>query len=160
MLVRQLQLQRIYTGGDPGTLTGEELEHYIRYNVLALTDELHEALGEISWKPWQHSGLFNRDAYLKELIDAFHFWMNLVIAAGHETVADAVAELERLYFHKADINQKRQDNGYDGVSSKCACGRDIEDGDGQGTTRTSHDKLVYIYECPCGRFNGLEKLSG
>ncbi len=65
-----------------GSLRGPELAEYIRLNVLAATDELHEVLGEVQWKPWKgDQGSINRERYVDELADALLFWANLCWAA-------------------------------------------------------------------------------
>lgn len=154
MFHRQHGLQSHITGMDVLDLPHAARMDYIRYNVLALTDELHEALKEVSWKPWAEGHRFNREAYLKELVDALHFLMNLALAAGADGVTDLVREFTALYFHKADVNQRRKDEGYDGISTKCACGREIRDGI-SGQVTTSGDAVIRVFSCPCGRFNGL-----
>ena len=123
MLDRQLELQQRSFGVDPPSLEGEDLVEFIRWNVLALTDELHEALGEVKWKPWtSDSGWVNRDAFVKELIDALHFWMNLVLAAGGSSV-----EITDRYFAKAAVNQARQESGYTHLYKKGADGRALDE---------------------------------
>lgn len=96
---------------------------FIKTNVLAATDELHEALGETGWKPWATSKHINVDAYKAELIDAWHFFMNLCIV-----VDMTPEELYQGYLAKREKNIKRQQEGYDGVSTKCSeCGRALDD---------------------------------
>ena len=108
---------------DPAGLTDEERAEFIRWNVLALEDELHEALAEVGWKPWASSRHLNRDAFKGELVDAFHFMMNLMLAA--EIDADEFLE---AYRSKRDKNAKRQSDGYDGISGKCpGCKRALDD---------------------------------
>lgn len=108
---------------DPQELEGEERTHFISWNVLALTDELHEVLAEVGWKPWASSRHVNEEAVKGELVDAFHFFMNLCIVVGMP--ADELAE---RYWAKRAINAKRQAEGYDGVSTKCpGCGRAYDD---------------------------------
>ena len=122
-LKAQYELQVKSFGNDPKTLTDAEKMDWIRWNILALTDELHEALAETGWKPWAKSQHINRDAFVSELVDAFHFLMNLMI------VVDCSAE-EFLdhYFVKRGLNQIRQANGYDGVAGKCPdCKRALDD---------------------------------
>lgn len=92
-------------------------------NVLALTNELHEALGEMSWKSWQTGVYLNRDAVKKELVDAWHFFMNLMLHVGMTP-----DELFIGYTRKRAVNAQRQAVGYDGVSTKCGeCRRALED---------------------------------
>lgn len=96
---------------------------YFKENVLAATDELHEALAEIGWKSWATSRHFNEDAVKGELVDLFHFFMNLCIAANLSP-----GELTLKYFSKRAINAQRQKDKYDGVSTKCPeCTRALDD---------------------------------
>lgn len=122
-LKAQLELQKKSFGSDPTKLQGDERADWIRWNVLALQDELHEALQETGWKPWATSRHVNRAAYISELVDAFHFFMNLML------VVDCSAEefLDK-YAEKRKINVQRQAEGYDGVANKCRmCGRALDD---------------------------------
>lgn len=145
----QYQAQREGFGIDPPTLEGDERAEFIRWNVLALEDELHEMLAETGWKPWASDRSLNREGYLKELVDAYHFLMNLVLVAKQEgqSVDDLSCEFARLYTAKREINLKRQADGYDGVSGKCQeCGRAREDVDVPGNTSR-------IWHCICGKNN-------
>lgn len=91
--------------------------------VMALQDELHEALAEIGWKPWAESRHFNTEAVQGELIDAFCFLTSLMLIAG----MDANTVFNK-YMLKMAINHKRQDDGYDAVSGKCPdCKRAYDD---------------------------------
>lgn len=128
MLERQHRLQVESFGKDPCTLEGEELIEFIRWNVLALTDELHEALQEVNWKPWSSAPREIRDpsAYGKELVDAFHFFMNLVLA-GSSDPSTAAEALSHFYFKKADVNAQRQVDGYTGLDKCPGCHRDLKE---------------------------------
>lgn len=96
---------------------------FIKTNVLAATDELHELLGETGWKPWATSRHINLEAARGELIDVLHFVNNLAIALDMD--AEMVAE---RYHRKSGKNVDRQLAGYDGVSTKCpGCGRALDD---------------------------------
>lgn len=56
---------------------------YIRQTVLCATDELHELLHEVHWKPWKAScGIRDVEAYREELADVLHFILDLYLAAG------------------------------------------------------------------------------
>ena len=91
--------------------------------VLALQDELHEALGEIGWKPWANSRHFNTEAVQGELVDAWCFLMSLMLLAGLDAPT-----LYRKYQAKMAVNHKRQDDGYDAVAGKCPrCRRAYDD---------------------------------
>ena len=122
-LEAQLQLQIKSFGQNPKELTDEQRVEWIRWNVLALEDELHEALAETGWKPWATSKHVNRDAFISELVDAFHFLMNLML------VVDCSSdEFLEKYFEKRGINEKRQAEGYDGIKGKCShCHRALDD---------------------------------
>lgn len=123
MLAEQERLQRESFGNDPKHLSGEALIDFIRWNTLALEDELHEALAETGWKPWATSKHVNREAFIAELVDAFHFFMNLMLAV--DCTAD---ELFATYLEKHKLNAERQAAGYDGVMGKCSvCKRALDD---------------------------------
>ncbi len=115
---RQLLLQTQSMGVDLIALNDEARVDYIRTMILALEDELHEALAEVGWKPWATNRSINREAFGNELVDALHFLVNLFLVAGwsHHDVIDA-------YFEKADRNAKRQADGYDGRTGDCGCQR-------------------------------------
>jgi hypothetical protein len=96
---------------------------FIKNCSLALLDEVHEALGEVGWKPWASSRHLNKDAFQGELVDALHFFFNLMHAAG--ITPEALLE---GYEAKAAKNRQRQIDGYDGVSTKCpVCHRALDD---------------------------------
>lgn len=119
----QLELQVKSFGADPRGLSDEDLLEWIRWNVLALEDELHEALAETGWKPWAKSKHVARDAFVSELVDAFHFLMNLMLAVD----CDADEFLSK-YADKRGLNAKRQAEGYDGIAGKCPkCKRALDD---------------------------------
>lgn len=119
----QHELQVKSFGNDPKQLSDPEKLEWIRWNMLALMDELHEALAETGWKPWAKSKHVNRDAFVSELVDAFHFLMNLMLVVDCD--AD---EFLAKYFEKRGINAARQAAGYDGVAGKCPeCKRALDD---------------------------------
>lgn len=123
MMDTQLGMQEAVFGYDFGRMTTAEVVEFVHWNVTALTDELHEALAETSWKPWADSEFLNREAYTGELVDAWHFLMNLMLAVGMTP-----HELREKYRIKQRINVARQSEGYDGVSTKCpVCGRALDD---------------------------------
>ena len=119
----QLQLQIQSYGKNPQILSDEDRIEFIRWNVLALEDELHEALGECGWKPWASSRHVNTDAFHSEMVDVFHFFINLCLATGMS--ADMLLE---GYAKKREKNAARQSEGYDGVANKCPkCRRALDD---------------------------------
>jgi hypothetical protein len=140
---RQLELQKTSYSGDPAELPMKDRIEFIRWNVIAIEDEIHEALGEVSWKPWQTGEYINREAYVGELVDALHFLVNLCLAVG--AGPDEIAE---RYFAKANKNKARMADGYDGVSSKCPlCKRDTND------TGVRCGPIKFTDESYCQQFN-------
>lgn len=133
VLEAQRALQIDAFDNDPAEPESQDARvEFMTWNVLALLDEVHEALNEIGWKPWASSRHVNADLVLNELIDALHFWMNLVWSAvGTSTLGDAhvLAQVIRDRYHaKHEINAARQRDGYDGVSSKCpSCHRELSE---------------------------------
>lgn len=93
----------------PDEMVAPERTEYIRYNVLALLDEVHEALHEVGWKPWKRAGRdsLRREAFLSELADVHLFLMNLQLAAGL-TPRELLDAIEA----KIAENMRRQETGY------------------------------------------------
>jgi hypothetical protein len=119
----RLQVYTYLSGFHPATMDADKQMEYIRTNVLALQDELHEMLGETGWKPWATSNHLNREAYLGEMVDAFHFMMNLMLVAGIGPI-----EFFNAFIRKNARNSQRQEEGYDGVTGKCpVCRRAYDD---------------------------------
>lgn len=134
MLQKQLELQVDSFGLDPRLLSGEELADFITWNAYALVDELTEAMQEFKWKPWLTEGRgewVDRDAFIGELVDAWHFMMNLMLAASGGSGLpllnpdDIAAEFESRYHAKREVNAQRQVLGYTG--EKDAAGRALDE---------------------------------
>lgn len=131
MFELQGNLQRETYGAHPSDIqeSGVDFDEYpariqfIKDMHIAIGDELSEFLGEIGWKPWATSRHINFEAAQGELVDAFHFFMNLCMAV------DMTPEmLFEKYKAKRLKNIKRQEEGYDGVSTKCpGCKRALDD---------------------------------
>ena len=111
-------------GDDPRRL--RNLIEYMRWNMLAIDDELAEMRQAISWKPWQHDAPYaDREEIIKEAVDVLHFVANIIVAAGG---TDEV--LNKYYLEKMNKNKERQMNGYKvkDIGVKCAmCSRAIDD---------------------------------
>lgn len=119
----QRRLQKEAYGIDYRFMSNEELIQSFKDMTMALEDELHEALNEMGWKPWATSKHFNREAVQGELIDAYHFLMNLMLIAGMDENM-----VNKKYRAKNAVNLKRQQDGYDGVDGKCPnCKRALDD---------------------------------
>lgn len=144
MLHAQRELQELINGYSLDEQTNEQRIANIKENVLALAAELFgEVLGEVGWKSWATSRHINRDALVKELIDVWHFLMNLMLHA--DMTAD---ELYEGYLKKREINIRRQCDGYDGVSTKCPrCLRALED---VVIKEIYVDGGKLLFQCSCG----------
>lgn len=104
-------------------LTVSEQVHWFEANKNALIAELYEASDETSWKWWAKSEYFREQAVQKELVDAWHFFLNLMNIANLTP-----AKLHEMYLAKRAINDQRQAEGYDGVTTKCGqCKRALDD---------------------------------
>lgn len=119
---RQAELQRDAYGQDPSDLPDEEKPHFAQWNAFALTDELHEAMAEVGWKPWATSRHINREAYKGELVDALHFFVNMCLVVGITP-----QELFEGYLAKREKNAQRQAEGYDGLAKCAYCRRALDD---------------------------------
>jgi len=75
--------------------------------ALALSCEIHEALGETPWKPWKKNQEYNHEKFKEELVDCWAFLINLTLSSdmGH-------SELYERFRKKYLINIKRQQEGY------------------------------------------------
>ncbi|QDH92408.1 deoxyuridine triphosphatase [Microbacterium phage Celaena] len=104
--------------GDPVGVT-----EFIQWNHKALTHEMVELESETGWKPWATKRFVNLEAARGEAIDMLHFLLNDFLVLGLD--AD---EVRRRYHAKHAKNVKRQEDGYDGVSTKCpGCHRALDD---------------------------------
>lgn len=127
MLELQSQLQTETYGYNFQRMLTADRVRYIKEMKLALDAELQEALDETSWKTWITRNYINRDAYVGELVDALHFFMNMLLVLGDDP-ADLASEVFTRYCLKHRVNAQRQLDGYDGVSTKCnQCHRALDD---------------------------------
>jgi hypothetical protein len=100
---------------------------YIKEMYIGAGRELGEALDETGWKSWATSRHINRDAYVGELVDVLHFWINMLLVLGDDP-EELAREVFARYGVKKYINAARQADGYDGVSTKCPqCHRALDD---------------------------------
>jgi len=125
-------LQQDCYGADYSVFHSDEHEHinstieYIRWNMLAIDDELAEMRQAISWKPWQHDDPYmDRHELVKEAVDVLHFVANIICAAGATD-----EELNDIYVEKMAKNRARQENGYKvrDIGVKCrVCARALDE---------------------------------
>ena len=86
------------------------LIQYIRLMFIGIVTEACEAIEQTDWKPWKQSTGVNPGQsknFKKEIIDIWHFLINLTIASGMD--ADNVLEMFRA---KNKINIERQERKY------------------------------------------------
>jgi hypothetical protein len=143
-LQKTKQLQTDVYGADYSKLHSDAPEdlnaliEFIRWNMLAIDDELAEVRKAISWKPWQHDEPYaDRKEIVKECVDVLHFVANILCAAGATD-----DELDAEYLLKMQKNADRQKNGYKVLDPgvKCvSCFRALDDYDVSSCTDT---------ECP------------
>ena len=102
LLTLQTSLEQAW-GRLPDLTDAEAVSEYIRQTVLCATDELHELLHEVHWKPWKEGhGIRDVEAYREELADVVHFVLDLYLAAG--LTGD---DLMNDYFSKHHENVRR-----------------------------------------------------
>lgn len=145
-------------GHDVSTMSTQELANYVKDQVLALLDEGHEALAEVSWKPWAKDQFVNHKELGGELADILCFLVNLALAAG--LTAD---DFYRLHQEKALRNIKRQEKagGYSQVEGKCpTCRRAIDDLKAKGISTGNFGGIDFCDRVECittYRANSTEK---
>jgi len=82
-------------------------QKFINMHSLALVDEVFEALRETPFKDWKKNQSYNEDKFKEELVDAWHFLINLSLASGMSG-----EELFSRFVNKNKVNIERQDKGY------------------------------------------------
>lgn len=128
----QLQLQINAYDQDPRALEGKDRTDFLMWNAFAATDEIHEAMQEVGWKPWASSRHVNDEQMLGELVDALHFIGNMILAAAStskKSPEQLGSILWQMYQAKVRTNMQRQVGGYDGIKDKCPeCRRELQQG--------------------------------
>jgi dimeric dUTPase (all-alpha-NTP-PPase superfamily) len=77
---------------------------WVQKQALALIVELGEVLEESRYKWWKNPEPIDQARLYEELVDVFHFFIALCLAAGM-----SAEDLFRGYLAKNDENQRRQD---------------------------------------------------
>lgn len=95
----------------------KDLKHkqeFINITILAILDELSETLRETSWKNpnyiscgWKTTQMTNNEQFKEEIIDLWHFIINLTLASGMDP-----NEFYGRFINKNKVNHKRQDEKY------------------------------------------------
>lgn len=114
MLDAQKELQ-VFLGVDTDEMDIEERVAFIKEHSIHLNQEINEALYELPYfKPWKDYSKMTEDEivagivkYKEELVDAWHFFMNMMNAMDFS--AD---ELKLMYMEKNLENKERQKRGY------------------------------------------------
>ena len=126
MIAAQLRLQKEHMkDGDPQQLTGDAMADFMRWNAFALEDEIHEAMAEVGWKPWATNRSIAEDSFLGEMVDAFHFFMNMLLCALPDSPEVIAEKFKTAYYKKNQINAQRQEEGYTGTNKCPGCHRDL-----------------------------------
>lgn len=91
-----------------GNLNNPLVQAKIRESVVYLMEEVFEAVNLLKNKPWKETPReTDPEVFYKELADAWHFWLELMIYAG--MTPDKVAS---YYFQIAESNDQRRAEGY------------------------------------------------
>tara|TARA_Y100000310_G_C20247343_1_gene607442 strand:- start:18 stop:341 length:324 start_codon:yes stop_codon:yes gene_type:complete len=101
MFCKQIELQQRLKNKVIGN------QKFITEMTLAAVDELMEALRETPWKSWKKQQVLNKENFKEELVDVWHFLINLTMASGMTS-----KELHARFMTKNKVNHKRQDEEY------------------------------------------------
>lgn len=89
-------------------------QKFINLNCLAIIDEIMEALRETRFKNpnyikfgWKKTQKLNNEKFKEELVDVFHFFVNLCLVSGMDA-----NELHERYMKKRTENLRRNKDGY------------------------------------------------
>jgi dimeric dUTPase (all-alpha-NTP-PPase superfamily) len=82
-------------------------QQFINEMTQALFVEIAESLQETDFKSWKKPKGIDIDKYREELIDCWHFLINLSLAAGMDHI-----DIYTRFVEKNEINKKRQKDGY------------------------------------------------
>lgn len=93
----------------PVDLTSKAGHKFLKTISYECADELHEARQHLKNKDHRATVIndIDREAYVEELVDALHFFFEIVIASGI-----SVDELFAAYIKKGDVNVQRINNDY------------------------------------------------
>ena len=82
-------------------------KEFIRLTFIGIITEACEALEEINWKPWKQPQKVNTNKFKEEIVDLWHFVINLTLASGMGS-----EELMIRFKNKNKINTRRQKEKY------------------------------------------------
>lgn len=105
MLEMQSELQA-FLGYDFSSMSDEEKAAYVKEYTVHCVHELHEVLQDTpGFKAWKKTTVYDFTRCKEELIDAWHFFMNVMLALGMTP-----DELLSEYLKKNQENYLRQRN--------------------------------------------------
>jgi dimeric dUTPase (all-alpha-NTP-PPase superfamily) len=82
-------------------------QEYISDNALNLYVEIGESIKNTKYKKWKKNQEFNEEEFKKELVDCWHFLINLTLASGMDS-----EDLLKRYIEKNNENKQRINEGY------------------------------------------------
>ena len=82
-------------------------QKFINEQALAMFVETAEMIQETNWKSWKKPKEIDQAKFREELIDMWHFMINLTIASGMDA-----SDVYEQFMAKHRINRERQDKGY------------------------------------------------
>ena len=94
----------------PINIADKKSQQHVRDMALRGVEEMFEALQHFkNWKPHREMEIpdFDRKAFLEEIVDAFNYFLSVLIMVGV-----SVDELFDAYIKKNDIIHKRLEGGY------------------------------------------------
>jgi len=94
----------------PIDLSNKKDQQHVRDMALRGVEEMFEALQHLkNWKPHRDTEIhdFNRDEFLEEVVDAFNYFLSVLVLTGVDS-----DELYQAYCKKDDVNHRRLDVGY------------------------------------------------
>lgn len=94
--------------GQWGNINHPDVQAAIREALGYAVEEAYEAVGLLKNKPWKQTPKqTDPEEFYKELADAWHFWLELMIYAG--MTPDLIA---KYYFGESKKNEQRRAEGY------------------------------------------------
>lgn len=84
-----------------------ESREYMNEQTLALFVETGEMIQETNWKTWKKPKKVNTPKLNEEIIDMWHFLINISLAAGLDS-----GDVHFMFVKKNDENIRRQEEGY------------------------------------------------
>lgn len=106
MFNKQKEFQKLLTGIELPKVNYTQLN----YTMTALIAELGEVLqADKNWKNWKRTKDLNvdRDALLDEVVDVFHFVINMALYLGYDA-----QDVIKKFDEKNAVNFERQNNNY------------------------------------------------